>query len=130
MNIYIQAYDTDGAFTVFHVNHTVRVVPDVANLDTIIAKVIDGDPYFSSNVILHEGSFVASIQELQSVTALLNKRSLSDKMGLIAISTSESCFHPSSFHFYLNVNSQIKTKMRLVGLCFHKKMAHSKAIPV
>ena len=60
----------------------VRVVPDVAYLENVIEKIISGDPYFSSNIILNEGAFVQSIQELQSISSLLNEQSLSDKAGL------------------------------------------------
>ena len=63
----------------------VRVVPDVVYLENVIEKIISGDPYFSSNIILNEGAFVQSIQELQSISSLLNEQSLSDKVGLLQL---------------------------------------------
>ena len=88
MTIYIQVYDNDGAFSILQVAHPVSVIPDVTKLNVVIKKIIDADPYFISNIILNEGSFSESIQELQSISALLNERSLSDKLGLISNSKS------------------------------------------
>ncbi len=82
MNIYIQVYDNEGAFSILEVAHPVHVVPDITKLDTTITKIINADPIFISNIILNEGSFSESIQELQSISALLNERSMSDKLGL------------------------------------------------
>ncbi len=73
----------DGAYTILQVTPPVRVVPDVAHLENTIEKIISGDPCFSSNIILNEGAFVESIQELQSISSLLNEQSLSDKVGLL-----------------------------------------------
>ena len=87
MNIYIQVYDSNNAFTIFQIAQTVTVIPDVTYLDAAIQKTTASDPYFASNVILHEGSFLSSLQELQKLASLLNERSLSDKLGLILNTT-------------------------------------------
>ena len=85
LDIYIQAYDVDGAYRILQVTPPVRVVPDVVYLGSVIEKIISGDPYYSSNIILNEGAFVQSIQELQSISSLLNEQSLSDKVGLLQL---------------------------------------------
>ena len=83
MNVYIQVIDEEGAFSTFKIEQPVTVIPDVTNLKSMIQKIINEDPYFISNIILNEGSYLGSIQELQSICALLNEQSLSDKLGLI-----------------------------------------------
>jgi hypothetical protein len=83
MNIYIQVFDSDSAFSVLKILGNVTVIPDVNYLDSVINRIISSDPMFISNIILNEGSYTESIQELQSIAALINERSLSDKLGLI-----------------------------------------------
>ena len=87
MNVYIQVIDRDGAFTTFKIEQPVTVMPDVANLQSVITRLISEDPFFISNIILNEGSYLGSIQELQSICALLNQQSLADKVGLITNKT-------------------------------------------
>ena len=84
MNVYVQVYDDDGAFTVFYLPYSITVSnQNVKNLTSIIDKLIQGDTSFETIIILHEGSFQSSIQEVQRVASLLNGQSLSDKLGLI-----------------------------------------------
>jgi hypothetical protein len=45
--------------------------------------LIEENPLLDSNIILNEGIFVNSIQEIQRITSLLNDESISDKLGLI-----------------------------------------------
>jgi hypothetical protein len=83
MNVYVQVYDDDGAFTIFSLPYPITVNQNVKNLTSIIDKLILGDTSFETIIILHEGSFQSSIQEVQRVASLLNGQSLSDKLGLI-----------------------------------------------
>jgi len=83
MNIYVQVYDNDGAFTIFNIVTPVTVLPDLTDLDTIMEKLITADPYFSTNIILNQGSYLNSIQIIQTISSLLNTQSYADKLGLI-----------------------------------------------
>jgi len=83
LNIYVQIYDNDTAFTVFEIPQVVRVIPDYTDLETNIYQLITQNPQLISNVILNEGSYLFSIQEIQRISSLLNEQSLSDKKGLI-----------------------------------------------
>ena len=82
MNIYVQVYDNDGAFTIFNIVTPVTVLSDLTDLDTIMEKLITADPYFSTNIILNQGSYLNSIQIIQTISSLLNTISHSDKLGL------------------------------------------------
>ena len=55
----------------------------MSNLQSIKDKLILNDPFFGTNIILNEGAYLSSIQELQSISSLLSDESLSDKVGLI-----------------------------------------------
>jgi hypothetical protein len=83
ISIYIQVYDNNGAFAIYEIPQSVTVLGDDASLETTMSKLIEKDPMFSSLVILNEGSFLGTIQEMQTLSSLLNERSLSDKLGLI-----------------------------------------------
>ncbi len=83
MNIYVQVYDNDGAFTIYDLSIPVKVIPDLTNINTIMDKLISADPLFSTNVILNQGSYLKSIQIIQTISSLLNDQSNSDKLGII-----------------------------------------------
>jgi len=46
-------------------------------------KLISGDPYFSTNILLNQGSYLDTIQIIQTISSLLNAQSYSDKLGII-----------------------------------------------
>lgn len=83
INVFVQVYDTNGAFTIYDILTPVTVIPDFTNLDTTMNKLISADPIFSTNVILNQGSYLKSIQIIQTISSLLNTISYSDKLGLI-----------------------------------------------
>ncbi len=83
MIVYIQIYDNDKAFAVCEISQPITVVPDFPNLQTTIEQLILQSPHFRTNIILNEGSYLSSIQEIQRISSLLNEQSLSDKLGLI-----------------------------------------------
>jgi hypothetical protein len=83
MNLYIQVYDNDGAFTIFNIPHYIIVNSHETNLTSLMIDLITDNPLSDTNIILYEGSFKESIQEIQRISSLLNDQSLSDKLGLI-----------------------------------------------
>ncbi len=83
LNLYVQVYDNDGAFTIYEIPQSIIVYPHETNLTTLMNDLITENPLLDSNVILYEGSFKESIQEIQRISSLLNDQSLSDKLGLI-----------------------------------------------
>jgi len=83
MNLYVQIYDNDKAFAIFEITQSITVIPDTSNLQLTIDQLIKQTPYFITNIILSEGSYLSSIQEIQRISSLLNEQSLSDKLGLI-----------------------------------------------
>ena len=95
MNIIIQVYDNDLAFTIFQIEQKITVVPDLTNLTSIMDCIILENSLFISNIILNEGSYLYSIQELQSISSLLNENSRSDQFGLI--SNTNSTLFPSTY---------------------------------
>jgi hypothetical protein len=82
MSIYVQVYDNNGAFTIYEIATPITVLPDFTNFETIKEKLISADPYFSKNVILNQGSFLNSIQIIQTISSLLNIQSYEDKLGI------------------------------------------------
>ena len=84
MNIYVQVYDNDGAFSVYDISNSITVSPDLTNLEIIMDKLISNDPYFSANIILNQGSYLDSIQIIQVISSILNEQSYSEKSSMIA----------------------------------------------
>ena len=82
MNIYVQVYDVDNAFTIYEIAQAVSVYPDSSGLENIMNKLISSDPYFSSNIILNQGSYLGCLQEIQTISSLMNEQSLSDKYAI------------------------------------------------
>jgi len=83
MNIYVQVYDNDEAYTIYNILRNVIVYSNETDLELIMEKLISSDTSFESNIILNEGAFTGSIQDLQRISSLFNSQSLSDKLGLI-----------------------------------------------
>ena len=83
MSIYAQIYDSDGAFTTHQIVSSLIVTPDLSDIQTIIDKLTSADPYYSVNVILNQGLYLKSLQEIQTISSLLNEQSISDKLGLL-----------------------------------------------
>jgi hypothetical protein len=83
MNLYVQVYDNDGAFKIYEIPQTITINPHGTNLTSLMNDLLTQDPSLDTNIILNEGSFIKSIQEMQRISSLLNYQSLSDKLGLI-----------------------------------------------
>jgi hypothetical protein len=83
ISLYVQIYDNDGAYTVFHIPQSVVIYQDETDLILNMNKLISIDPKFESNIVLNGGSFMGNFHEIQMISSLLNNPSLSDKMGLI-----------------------------------------------
>ena len=83
MNLYVQVYDNDGASTIYYLPQNVVVLPGECDLELNMQKVIQIDTAFGTNIILNEGPYMKSIQEIQWISSLLNAQSLSDRFGLI-----------------------------------------------
>ena len=84
MSVYVQIYDNDGAFTIYQITEFVAVNGENSNLESIMNRLLARDPRFSSNQILNEGSYLGSINEIQSLTSLLNEQSLKDTLALMS----------------------------------------------
>ena len=74
MNLYVQVYDNDGAFTIYYLPQNVVVLPDETGLELKLVETIKK---------LNEGSYMNGINEIQSISSILNVQSLSDQFGLI-----------------------------------------------
>jgi hypothetical protein len=83
MNLYIQVYDNDGAFSIFNIPHYIIVNSHETNLTSLMNDLVTDNRLSDTNIILYEGSFKESVQEIQRISSLLNYQSLSDKLGLI-----------------------------------------------
>jgi hypothetical protein len=83
LKVYAQIYDNDKAFAIYEIPQLITVLPNFSNLQTTIDQLISKDSLFSTNIILNEGSYLLSIQEIQRISSSLNEQSLSDKLGLI-----------------------------------------------
>jgi hypothetical protein len=83
MSIYAQIFDNDTSFTVYEIPQKVIVVPDFSLLEEIMNKLILKDPTFWSNIILNEGSNIPSLEEIQTISSLLNEQSLKDKRTML-----------------------------------------------
>jgi hypothetical protein len=61
-----------------------------------MSKLISNEPRFETNQILKEGSYLSSLQEIQTISSLLNEQSLTDKFELIRSERNFSLF-PQTF---------------------------------
>ena len=73
------------------------MLPDLTNLLKMMNDLISANPYFSTNVILNQGSFLSSIEEIQRISSLLNEQSLSDKLALSLLNESSKVFFPDIY---------------------------------
>ena len=80
--IYVQVYDNDGAFTTYEIPVSITVNPDLTDIETVMEKLISFEPYFSTNILLSQGSYLESIQIIQKISSLLNIQSNSEKFAL------------------------------------------------
>ena len=95
--IYVQVYDDDGAFTVYEIATPILIVlPDMTSFLANMNDLISANPYFSSNVILNQGSYLSSLEEIQTIASLLNHQSFSDKLAL-NLNDSSTLFFPSIY---------------------------------
>ena len=83
MSIYVQVYDKDGAFTTYEIVGSITVLPDASNLFIAMNDLISANPYFSTNIILNQGSYLNSLEEIQRISSLFNIKSQSDKLSII-----------------------------------------------
>jgi hypothetical protein len=94
--IYVQIYDNDEAFAVYEIENPITILADRDNFTNTLSKLISHDPLFETNRILNEGSYLPSLQEIQTISSLLNDQSLADKFGLISSLKNTSLF-PQTF---------------------------------
>ncbi len=90
--IYVQIYDNDEAFAVYGIQNPITILADRDNFTNTLSKLISHDLLFETNRILNEGSYLQSLQEIQTISSLLNDHSLADKFGLISRLKNESLF--------------------------------------
>ncbi len=90
--IYVQIYDNDKAFAVYEIQNPITILADRNNFPKTLSKLISRDPLFETNRILNEGSYLSSLQEIQTISSLINDQSLADKFGLISSLKNESLF--------------------------------------
>ena len=95
-SIYVQIYDNDEAFAVYEIQKKIRIQADRNNFKNTLSRLISHDPLFETNRILNEGSYLPSLQEIQTISSLLNDQSLADKFGLISSLKNTSLF-PQTF---------------------------------
>ena len=94
--IYVQVYDNDEAFAVYEIQNPITILADRNNFTYTLSKIISRDPLFETNRILNEGSYLPSLQEIQTISSLINEQSLADKFGLISSLKNASLF-PQTF---------------------------------
>jgi hypothetical protein len=94
--IYVQIYDNDEAFAVYEIQNPITILADRDNFTNTLSKLISHDPLFETNRILNEGSYLQSLQEIQTISSLLYDQSLADKFGLISSLKNKSLF-PQTF---------------------------------
>jgi len=92
MSIYVQVYDDYGAYATYDIVTPVKIIPDLTNFETIKNKLISADPYFGTNIILNQGSYLESVQIIQTISSLLNAQSYADKLGMILANKSSIAF--------------------------------------
>jgi hypothetical protein len=77
-------------------------------------KLVLADPFFSTNIILNQGSYLNSIQIIQKISSLLNVQSYSDKLGLLM--NKSSIPFPQTYGQmanYSGVNAVIEFKIKI-----------------
>ena len=76
MTIIVQIYDNDTAFAYYVIPKPVIVLIYLQNMTSQLFSK-------ETELILSEGSYLTSIQEIQALASLLNEQSLQDKYGLV-----------------------------------------------
>ena len=94
--IYVQIYDDNEAFAVYEIQNPITILADRNNFTNTLSKLISHDPLFETNRILNDGSYLPSLQEIQTISSLLNDQSLADKFGLIS-SLKNTTLFPQTF---------------------------------
>jgi hypothetical protein len=95
-NIYVQIYDEDEAFAIYEIQSPIMIYADRTNFTNTMSKLISNEPRFETNQILKEGSYLSSLQEIQTISSLLNEQSLTNKFDLIKSERNSSLF-PQTF---------------------------------
>ena len=83
MNIYAQIYDNDGAYAIYDLPQPNTAIPDESNIASVMDNLYSQEPTFETNLILNQGSVLASAQEIQIISSILNIQSLSNKLALV-----------------------------------------------
>ncbi len=112
--IYVQIYDNEKAFAVYEIQNPVTIFVDRDNFTNTVSKLISHDPFFETNRILNEGSYLSSLQEIQTISSLINDQSLADKFGLISSLKNTSLF-PQTFGPLFKYSL-----IRIVGILYKK----------
>jgi hypothetical protein len=94
--IYVQIYDNDEAFAVYEIRNPITILADRNYFTKTVSRLISRDPALRTNRILNAGSYLPSLQEIQTISSLLNDQSLADKFGLIS-SLKNTFLFPQTF---------------------------------
>ena len=121
MTIYVQVYDNSGAFVIYKIPQSITVRPDLTNLNTIIEKLTLPDLNYEANVILNQGSYLQSLQVIQSISSLLNEQSLSDKWGLIVKENDKAFLFPQTFGPLSNYSGVRPVRNYFIHLFYKQK---------
>jgi hypothetical protein len=100
MKIYVQIYGSNEVYTVYDLNDTIKVIPDITkNLNFVEERLISSDSMFITNILLNEDSSrsLISMQEIQIISGLLNQQSLSNQFGLIKFNNKTYLTFPSIY---------------------------------
>ena len=80
MSIYAQIYDENGCFQNYTVYDDLVVVQVEPNpIYSIVTRLVNNDPTFNSKIILDSGSYLDSLQVIQSISSQLNEQSYYEK---------------------------------------------------
>jgi len=116
MSIYAQIYGSSEVYTIYSFNDTISVMPDInSNLSIIEKRLISKDPTLSTNIILNEGSFLKSSQEIQRLAGLLNEQSLSDQLGSIRFNNNTNLKFPPIYGPLANYDGVLPVRLHFVS---------------
>jgi len=113
MNIYVQIYGSNEVYTVYDLNDTIKVIPDITtDLNFVEQRLISSDSSFLTNILLHEDSSrnLESLQEIQIITGLLNQQSLSDQLGLMKFNNKSDLTFPPIYGPLANYEGVLPVK--------------------
>ena len=83
MRIYVQIFDDDDGFTIHSITQYVTVVADLSDLQTKMAQLVSASPNAEFNRNLNSGLQMLAVRDIQSLSAMLNSQSLSDKLATV-----------------------------------------------